>query len=159
MAFQIAGNPKIWLTYFSYKHYRDVIRSKMAFQTTSVSMVYSTVSSNADKRKLQSSASLAFVREIHQWAVNAPHIGPVTRKCFHLMTSSWSIWKLRITLCNSNPAGTYPCPKMDKYKETLPVYGLHVGRGAWILHGCFVNWLTQSSNTVVLRIKLVQGYM
>ena len=26
---------------------------------------------------------------IHRWPVNSPHKGPVTRKCFHLMTSSW----------------------------------------------------------------------
>ena len=27
---------------------------------------------------------------IHWWPVNSPHKGPVTRKCFHLMTSSCS---------------------------------------------------------------------
>ena len=27
---------------------------------------------------------------IHQWPGNFPHKGPDTRKCFHLMTSSWS---------------------------------------------------------------------
>ena len=42
-------------------------------------------------RKHQSSASLAFVRRIHRWPVNSPHKWPVTRKCFHLMTSSWTI--------------------------------------------------------------------
>ena len=45
--------------------------------------------SGANKRKDQSSASLAFVRRIHRWPVNSPHNGPVTRKCFHLMMSSW----------------------------------------------------------------------
>ena len=43
----------------------------------------------AQIKKYQSSASLAFVRGIHWWPVNSPHKGPVTRKCFHLMTSSW----------------------------------------------------------------------
>ena len=33
-----------------------------------------------DKRKHQSSASLAFVRGIHRGPVNSPHKGPVTRK-------------------------------------------------------------------------------
>ena len=33
------------------------------------------------------SASPAFVRGIHQCPVNSPHKWPVTRKCFHLMTS------------------------------------------------------------------------
>ena len=35
-----------------------------------------------DQRKYQSSASLAFVRGIHQWLVNSLHKGPVTRKMF-----------------------------------------------------------------------------
>ena len=49
---------------------------------TGISIVYSTVSSGADQRKQQSSASLAFVMEIHRWPVNSPHKGPVTRKMF-----------------------------------------------------------------------------
>ena len=63
--------------------------SAMASQINSLTIVYSTVYSGADQRKHQSSASLAFVREIHRWPVNSPHKGPVTRKMFHLMTSSW----------------------------------------------------------------------
>ena len=38
-------------------------------------------------KKYQSSASLAFVRGIHRGPVNSPHKWPVTRKCFHFMTS------------------------------------------------------------------------
>ena len=37
---------------------------------------------NTDRRKYQSSASLALVWGIHQWPVNSPHKGPVTRKMF-----------------------------------------------------------------------------
>ena len=37
---------------------------------------------NADQRKHQSSASLAFVRGIHRWPVNSRHKWPVTRKMF-----------------------------------------------------------------------------
>ena len=59
----------------------DVIMSAMASQNTSPTSV-STVCSGADQRKHQSSASLAFVRGIHRWPVNSPHIGPVTRKMF-----------------------------------------------------------------------------
>ena len=54
----------------------------MAFQITSLSIVYPTVCSGADQRKHQSSASLAFVRGIHRWPVNSPHKWPVTRKMF-----------------------------------------------------------------------------
>ena len=63
-------------------HYNDVIISVMVTQITSLTIVYSTVYSGADQRKYQSSASLAFVRGIHRWAVNSPHKGPVTRKMF-----------------------------------------------------------------------------
>ena len=70
-------------------HYCDVIMDAMASQITSLTIVYSIVHSGADQRKHQSSASLAFVRGLHRWPVNSPHKWPVTRKCFHVMTSSW----------------------------------------------------------------------
>ena len=54
--------------------------SAMASQITSLTIVYSTVYSGADQRKHQRSASLAFVRGIHQRPVNSLHKGPVTRK-------------------------------------------------------------------------------
>ena len=54
----------------------------MASQIMSLTIVYSTISSDADQRKHQSSASLAFVRGIHQWLVNSLHKWPVTRKMF-----------------------------------------------------------------------------
>ena len=63
-------------------HYSDVIMSAMASQITFVSIVYSAVSSGADQRKHQSSASLAFVREIHRSPVNSPNKGPVIREMF-----------------------------------------------------------------------------
>ena len=62
--------------------YIDVIMSAMASQITSLAIVYSNVYSGADRREHQSSASLAFVRRIHQWPVNSPHKWPVTRKMF-----------------------------------------------------------------------------
>ena len=52
----------------------------MASQITSLTIVYSTVYSDADQRKHQSSASLAFVRGIHRGPVNSSHKWPVTRK-------------------------------------------------------------------------------
>ena len=54
----------------------------LASQITSLAIVYSIVYSDADQRKHQSSASLAFVRGIHRGPVNSPHKGPVTRKMF-----------------------------------------------------------------------------
>ena len=70
-------------------HYSDVIMGSISSQIISLTIVYSSVYSGADQRKHQNSASLPFVRGIHQRPVNFPHEGPVTRKCFHLMTSSW----------------------------------------------------------------------
>ena len=60
----------------------------IASQITSLMVVYSTVYSDADQRKYQSSASLAFVWGIH-WDRWIPRTeGQLRRKCFHLMTSS-----------------------------------------------------------------------
>ena len=47
-----------------------------------ISIVYSTIYSDADQRKYQSSASLAFVRGIHRRLVNSLHKWPVTWKMF-----------------------------------------------------------------------------
>ena len=74
-------------------HYNDVIMSAMASQITSPTIVIATICSGADQRKHQSSASLAFVREIHWWSVNSPHRRPVTRKMFlfdDVIMMSWS---------------------------------------------------------------------
>ena len=65
-----------------YQHYNDVIMGAMTYQITSLTIVYSTVYSDADQRKHQSSASLAFVRGIHRGPVNSPHTWPVTRNIF-----------------------------------------------------------------------------
>ena len=54
----------------------------IASQITSLTIVYSTVYSDADQRKHQSSVSLAFVLGIHRGPVNSPHKWPVTRKMF-----------------------------------------------------------------------------
>ena len=79
-------------------HYGDVIMSEMASQIIGVSIVCQTVGSGADQRRHQSSASLAFVREIHRSPVNFPHKGPVARKMFPFdeiimfsQTFSWNI--------------------------------------------------------------------
>ena len=80
----------------SIKHYADVIMTTMASQITSITVVYSTVYSDADQRKHQSSASLTFVWGIHRdrWIPRTK--GQLRGKCFHLMTSSWAFkfWHL-----------------------------------------------------------------
>ena len=67
---------------YSQVHYNDVVMSTMASQITSLTIGYSTVYSDVDQRKHQSSVSLAFVRGIHRGPVNSPHKWPVTRKMF-----------------------------------------------------------------------------
>ena len=88
----------LWFRYVSYpsgrvtidipSHYNAVIMTTVASQITSLTVVYSTVYSDADQRKHQRSASLAFVRGIHRdrWIPRTK--GQLRGKCFHLMTSS-----------------------------------------------------------------------
>ena len=60
----------------------------MASQITSLTVVYSTVYSDTDQRKHQSSALLAFVWGIHRDRWIPRTNGQLRGKCFHLMTSS-----------------------------------------------------------------------
>ena len=66
----------------TFAHYSDVVMGAIASQITSLTIVYSIVYSDADQRKHQSSASLAFVRGTHREPVNSPHKWPETRKIF-----------------------------------------------------------------------------
>ena len=80
-AHQLLGSDKyVSYLHLIHSHYSDVIMSGMASQIIGVLIVYSTVSSGADKWKHQNSAPL--VRGIHRWPVNSPHKGPATRKMY-----------------------------------------------------------------------------
>ena len=59
--------------------------------------VFSTIFSGNHQRKHQRSVSLAFVMGMHQWPVDSPHKGPVTRKMFLFVMSS----------CNCTIGNTY----------------------------------------------------
>ena len=72
-------------------HYDDVIMSTMASQITSLTVVYSAVYSDANQRKHQSSASLAFVWGIHRDQGIPRTKGQLRGKCLHLITSSCTI--------------------------------------------------------------------
>ena len=54
-------------------HYNDVIMGATASQIIGLTIVFSTVYLETDRRKHQSSASLAFVRGIHRGPVNSSH--------------------------------------------------------------------------------------
>ena len=107
-------------------HYSDVIMNTMASQITSLTIVHSTVYSGADQRKYQSSALPAFVRGIHRWPVNSPHKRPVTRKCFHLITSSCYTHKMRPTV----RYGVF-CDVIDKWKP-IAKFGEFIYACAWV---------------------------
>ena len=63
-------------------HNNDVIMGKIASQITSLTIIYSIVYPDADQKKHQSSASLAFVWGFHRGPVNSPLKWPVTRNFF-----------------------------------------------------------------------------
>ena len=107
-------------------HYDDVIMTMLASQITSLTVVYSIVYSGVNQRKHQSSASLAFVREIHRGPVNFPHKWPVTRKMFPfddvIMIYFWN--------------GIYIC--MQGYRiglpwdiRDIPKWGMHSNTLGW----------------------------
>ena len=74
--------------FYARPHYDDVIMTMLASQITSLTVVYSIVYSELNQTKHQSSASLAFVREIHRDRWISRTNGQLRGKCFHLMTSS-----------------------------------------------------------------------
>ena len=78
------------------QHYNEVIMGMIASQITSLTMVFSAVYSGADKRKHQSSASLAFVRGIHRGPVNFPLKWPVTRKMFPFDDVIMTLWHILV---------------------------------------------------------------
>ena len=99
----------------------------MASQITSLTVVYSTVYSDADQRKHQSSASPAFVWGNHRdrWIPRTK--GPVTRKMFPfddvIMWHS-EIWTLchphDSVQCNASPKGLWPLDLSSGCLATLP---------------------------------------
>ena len=60
----------------------------IAYQITILTIVHSSVNSDVDQRKRQSSAPLAFVRGIHRRPVISLHKWPVTRKMFPFVRMS-----------------------------------------------------------------------
>ena len=94
-------------------HYGDVMMGAIASQITSLTIFYSTVYSDADQRKHQSSVSLAFVRGIHRWPVNSPHKGPITRKMFpfhdviilNMILDEKSDYSRKLSICMWKPHG------------------------------------------------------
>ena len=88
--------------------YDDVIMGTMVSQITSLTIVYSTVYSDTDQRKHQSSASLAIVRGIHRGPMNSPHKWPVTRKMFPFDDVIIFLWRHHVFgIMNITPNAPY----------------------------------------------------
>ena len=130
--------------------------SVMASQITVVLIVCSTVSSCPDQRKHQGSASLAFVRGIHQWPGNSPHKGPVTRKIVpfdDVIMSSIAIRNIKVFFLNPTQS-LYIYIYISKLYNFLPIM-LMLGNGvlsnpicfAFVKHICVICW------TRVLSLK------
>ena len=132
-------------------HYSDVIMDTIASQITSLTIVYS----DADQRKHQSSAPLAFVRGIHRGPVNSPHKWPVTRKqfpfddvfmikCFHVLTSSWCLsarilpWHPPWTACVSLASVKARSLELWWHSQNLPSHILELSASISLTH----SWIT-----------------
>ena len=87
-------------------HYNYVIMGTMASQITSLMIVYSIVffRRRSKKTSMLRVTGLCGGGGIHREPVNSPHKWPVTRKCFHLMTSSCCILRLarRVINCSGS---------------------------------------------------------
>ena len=73
---------RLYSLVLSFTYYNDVIMGAIASQVISLTIVHSTVYSDADQRKHQSSTPLASVRRNHRGPVNSPHKWSITRKMF-----------------------------------------------------------------------------
>ena len=125
-------------------HYGDVLMGTMVSQTTSLTIVYSTVWSGADQRKHQSSALLAFVRGIYRWSMNSPHKWPVDaenvsiRWHHHELTLAYFgklLWFSMIPCHLSGPGDLIQNDRRDleKSRGTSGVSGLY-----WLWFGMFI---------------------
>ena len=97
----------------SVSHYSDVIMGAMASQITSLTIVYSTVYSDADQRNIKAPRHWPLCGEIHRGPVNSPHKWPVTRKMFPFDdVIMWHGTPIRIT----GPLWGFPY-KMASYSD------------------------------------------
>ena len=121
----LCAKPSILALCTTRSHYNDVIMDPIASQITSLTIAYSVVYSDADQRKHQSSASLAFVRGIHRGPVNSPHKWPVTRKMFPfddvIMPLMCSVHRSK---WNHSPSLVTPDPATDNAWASIYMWNL-----------------------------------
>ena len=130
-------------------HYNDVIMGRTASQITSLTtIVFSTVYSEADPKKHQSYASLAFVRGIHRRPVNSPHKWPVTRKMFPF--GDVIMWKRIVNYSYNRNTLFYLCTLSH---HVHPHIIITIENGACnqdsIFAESFNKYATMASNTII----------
>ena len=106
----------------------------IASQITSLTMiVYSNVYSDADQRKNQSSASLAFVWGIHRGPVNSSHKWPVSWKMFPFDDVIMTINFLTPRRCDTDFAKPIctPCWKRGAAFDPLHIDSLWANDAIW----------------------------
>ena len=123
------------LSLYLWQHCNEVLMSAMVSPITGASIVCSTVCSGADQRKCQNSASLAFVRGIHQWPVDSPHKEPVTRKIFQCDDAIIEFLAMNL----SNVDGflserTFAYPQEVSYHDRQPIMLVGFGKLWGVLH-------------------------
>ena len=123
-------------------HYSDVIMGAIASQIISLVIVYSTVYTDADPRKHQSSASLASVWGIHWGSVNFPHKWPVTRKMFPFDDVIMIIW---YSICHKTCITVCLCSYIINFKWSLWLFN-HIFRVDTFAFGqpCDYDWVSAS---------------
>ena len=149
ISYQLVGPCVIWMRFLRCNfnlvlHYCDVTMTMMASQITSLTVVYLIVYSDADQRKHQSAALLAFVRGIHRWPVNSRHKGPVTRK-------NVSIWWRRHDWLVSADLIIMPYRCMPTHNEQWACTASRSSLFTWAkIHGSF------SGNSPSVDLKRLQ---
>ena len=123
-------------------HYDYVIMTMLASQITSLTVVYSIVYSgvNYSGVKHQSSASLAFVWEIHRGPVNFPHKWPVTRKMFPFDDVIMHIYS-RHTWCT-------PTQTTMRFNQSVLRGLFSVNTGHWKLYTNLIGWIVNMEGTL-----------
>ena len=108
-------------------HNNDVIMGVIASQITSLTNVYSTVYSDADQRKHQRSASLAFVRGIPRRPVNSPHKWPLTWKMFpfdDVIMNTYDIMRINFMIRMLELYMWHHATQIDPYQKCYHIYHL-----------------------------------
>ena len=143
-------------------HCNEIIMDTIASQITSLTIVYSTVYSDADQRKHQSSTSMAFVRGIHRGPVNSAQKWPVTRKMFpfddvimYISTNQNpinSLWPSKASIClsNENNFTRYHSPPLPGANQLIY---LTLYRIFYWLHHKFYYFISVQSSCIFQLIK------